>query len=158
MATFSIVMRCLRQCSFRLQSSNRALSNIHIRNGFYHVRICTFSHQKSYVRLFMSSSSLLDSQTTQQTQVLTPVGNQRSSSDSSSKDGSVGDGKKEDPSSGDKSGSDKQRDSWWRGKNSWRLGLIFIGGVMTAWGVGLVSIWGKKTIVYVSVRIIIIIL
>ncbi|CAG5124574.1 unnamed protein product [Candidula unifasciata] len=146
MATFSIVMRCLsrgqRQCSLRLRTCSRALSNIHIKKGFYQVQICTFSYQKDYVRLFSSTSRLLESQT-QQTPVLSPLlQTQRSSDDSISKLGSADDGKKDDPGSDDKSNPDKQKDSWWRGKNSWRLGLIFIGGVLTAWGVGLVSIWG----------------
>ncbi|XP_012942462.1 mitochondrial import inner membrane translocase subunit TIM50 [Aplysia californica] len=34
------------------------------------------------------------------------------------------------------------KESWWRGKNSWRLGLIFLGSACITWGVGLVTTWG----------------
>uniref|UniRef100_A0A2C9JZ92 Mitochondrial import inner membrane translocase subunit TIM50 n=1 Tax=Biomphalaria glabrata TaxID=6526 RepID=A0A2C9JZ92_BIOGL len=48
-------------------------------------------------------------------------------------------GKKE---SGADDNADKKKESWWRGKNSWRLGLILLSTAMVSWGVGLISIWG----------------
>lgn len=44
---------------------------------------------------------------------------------------------------GEQSDKDGKKESYWFGKNSWRLGLIFLGGALISWGVGLVSIWGR---------------
>ena len=46
--------------------------------------------------------------------------------------------------SNEKSEKEPKKESWWRGKNSWRLGLIFLGGTFITWGIGLVNIWGKR--------------
>ncbi|RUS85071.1 hypothetical protein EGW08_007165 [Elysia chlorotica] len=54
-------------------------------------------------------------------------------SDSGSSDNKESDGK---------SDQEPKKESWWRGKNSWRLGLIFLGGTFITWGVGLINIWG----------------
>ncbi|GFR60291.1 mitochondrial import inner membrane translocase subunit TIM50 [Elysia marginata] len=64
-------------------------------------------------------------------------------SDSLSGSGTSGSGKKEDQKESDgKSDKEPKKESWWRGKNSWRLGLIFLGGTFITWGIGLVNIWG----------------
>ncbi|XP_059148229.1 mitochondrial import inner membrane translocase subunit TIM50-like [Physella acuta] len=47
---------------------------------------------------------------------------------------------KEDINSNER--KDVKKESWWNGKNSWRLGLITLGGLCIFWGVGLVSVWG----------------
>ena len=123
----------LYSCSYRSRSRSTSVTSTStsllpsLRNG-HNVDLCHQLPNQHLLNFFISrtlSTSPSDRPASTQT-----------SADSSSD-------KKEHQKGSDEKSEEPKKESWWRGKNSWRLGLIFLGGTFITWGIGLVNIWGE---------------
>ncbi|CAL1526193.1 unnamed protein product [Lymnaea stagnalis] len=151
MAAFSVVMRPLSSVTYRQTHIFKRFFQVHISKN----NLISNYHQKNVYALqilpntcYKTSFSLIKRHESSQSQNK-PPSPPTQSFQCLSKDTPLSDlnnpnlNNTKDEKKSDESG---KKDSFWRGKNSWRLGLILLGTCCVSWGVGLVYIWGAPQV------------